>query len=590
MIFSIIILLLVGVIAFFHYTQGFFSAAISALLAAISAALALSYEEVIVNNWLAGKFADEANAIVLLVSFAVIYCVLRFIFDAVIPGNVRLPVLMDKIGAGVMGLIAGFFAAGIVAIAAQMLPFGPTIAGYERFPTNDTRSVVLQTPGFGQARDVDIHDELKNDTFDPDSQKKMILPVDDWVVGFVSYLSQPSGALAGAQPVTAIHPDWLNELFADRLGIEVGGKHVAYNAGKMQQVQVAGVYAPESLPQVSGESTDIRQTQPAASVKSSSGQLLLVVRTMFNRDATDEDNLLRFSTATCRLVANGKVYYAIGTVADGNTLVASKLDDPLFIEIAGGDKGADLAFLVPPSDVLAPTTKGQPPHLAEGVLLQVKRLGWVDLANKPVSPSMPASTDVALLRKPDVQKKIHPPEEEVAAPLSYQDIQTSDKIFTEINVGTPDADVKDQQLNSGVVSLHGSKFTKLDINPTDTIQKMRQGGYPISELAAANGKVIIQISARPSGDNPWAWADTLGEFTLVDTDGHKYKPSGALAKLKAPTGQDKLAAEYNVATPVTSMSPVEGRPTDVWVIYQVPAGTHAKQWDYQGKLAHAINQ
>ncbi|HEY1686493.1 MAG TPA: CvpA family protein [Tepidisphaeraceae bacterium] len=584
MIFSVIVIVLIGIIAFFHYTQGFFSSAISLLLAIVSAGVAISYEEPVVNNFLGGKFADEANGMMLIVIFAVSYCILRFIFDAAIPGNVRLPVLIDKIGAGVMGLFAGIIGAGIFAIAAQMLPFGPNIAGYGRFETSEDQQVQLSSQ-FGQAQDMYIHDALKNDKFDPDNQKKMIIPADDWVVGFISYLSQPAGALAGDRPVSSIHPDWINELFADRLGIEPGGKHVAVNSGKIPQITVTGVYSPASLPEVGGESPDIRKDQPTGVVKSSAAQTLLVVRTLVDHNATDDDNLFRFSMATCRLITpNGKIYYGVGTVADSSTLVASRLDDFLFTE----GKGADIAFLVSPSDVFTPAKQGQSPRVADGVLLQVKRLGWVNLGGKEVARSMPASGDVALLRKPDVLRAIHPPEQEVSAPLVYQDLKNSADLFTQINVGTPDADVKDQQFSSGTVSLRDHKFSKLDINSTDTIQRMRQGGYPVNTFATPTGKSVVQISAQPAGDNPWQWADALGEFTLVDTNGNKYKPNGAIAKLKEPNGQDKMAAIYDADNAVNSLAKQDGRPTDVWIIYDVPAGTQFKQWDYQDKLAHKI--
>ncbi|HWB53365.1 MAG TPA: CvpA family protein [Tepidisphaeraceae bacterium] len=585
MIFSILILVLVGIIAFFHYTQGLFSAAISALLAIVSAAIALSYEEVIVNTWLQGKFADEANAIVLVVTFAVVYCVLRFIFDAAVPGNVRLPVLADKVGAGVFGVIAGIVTAGIIAIAAQMLPFGPVIAGYGRFETVASRHVIL-SEGMRQAQDMEIHDELKNG-FDTDSQRKLILPVDDWVMNFVSYLSEPSGALAGERTVTSIHPDWLNELFADRLGVEVGGKRVAMNVGKNQQVKVTGVYAPASLPEIGGESKDIREQQPSGEVKSNSSQMLLVVRIMFDRDATDDDNLVRFSMANCRLIVDGKAYYGIGTVANGQTLLASNLDDPLFIPIKGADHGADVAFLVPPSDVLASNNKpAGPMKLSDNVLLQVKRLAWVDLSGKKVSSDISASPDVSLLRTPDVEKLIKPAQVGISAPLDYQKTEYNAIMFTSINVGTPDANVNDQQLTSGTISLHDKKFSKLDINPTETIQRLKQGGYPVNEFYAATGKSIIQVYCQPSGDNAWKWADVLDQFTLVDSDGHRHKPSGAVAKLIEANGQEKMVAEYNAESPITSFSSEQGTPTDIWLIYQVPAGTQAKQWDFKGKLVH----
>src|SRR3954470_22213085 len=104
MLFSLFVIVFVGIIAYWHYLQGFFSAAISAILAIIAALVALGYQEEVVNL-LGGKFSDQAHAMVLVALFAVTYLVLRVIFDKAIPGNVRFPVLLDRIGAPIMGII-----------------------------------------------------------------------------------------------------------------------------------------------------------------------------------------------------------------------------------------------------------------------------------------------------------------------------------------------------------------------------------------------------------------------------------------------------------------------------------------------------
>src|SRR3954468_15169402 len=115
MIFSIIIILVIGVIAFFHYVQGFFGAAISAVIAVIAAVMAVSLHEPLVMLLLRGKVADSANALMLIATFALIYVIGRTIFDAAVPGNVRFPAIVDKIGGAIMGIFAGIFTAGIIA-------------------------------------------------------------------------------------------------------------------------------------------------------------------------------------------------------------------------------------------------------------------------------------------------------------------------------------------------------------------------------------------------------------------------------------------------------------------------------------------
>src|SRR5438045_2823960 len=122
MILSIVVIIFVIGIGFFHYIQGFFSAAISAILAIVSAALALSLQETITEGPLAGVAPEWMPSLILLGLFAIIYVLLRTIFDKLIPGNVRMPPLLENIGGAVMGLVAGIFAVGICVIALQHMP------------------------------------------------------------------------------------------------------------------------------------------------------------------------------------------------------------------------------------------------------------------------------------------------------------------------------------------------------------------------------------------------------------------------------------------------------------------------------------
>src|SRR5262245_47949598 len=113
--FVILMGLVVIAIGFVHYTQGFFSSAISAILAVFSAVLAVSYHEMVVESLLGGAMADSAHGAVVLIMFATIYLALRLIFDRLIPGGLAMPPIANKIGGAAMGLVAGVFAAGVCA-------------------------------------------------------------------------------------------------------------------------------------------------------------------------------------------------------------------------------------------------------------------------------------------------------------------------------------------------------------------------------------------------------------------------------------------------------------------------------------------
>src|SRR5438552_8794409 len=116
MIFGIIVLAIIGIVGFFHYVQGFFSATLSAVITVIAAVLAVSYHEQVVEAVLGGKAANIAHGMTLAVMLEVNYLILRVLFDKMVPGTVRVPVILDKVGGAGMGVGAGVFAAGIVTL------------------------------------------------------------------------------------------------------------------------------------------------------------------------------------------------------------------------------------------------------------------------------------------------------------------------------------------------------------------------------------------------------------------------------------------------------------------------------------------
>ncbi|MGH7213416.1 MAG: CvpA family protein [Tepidisphaeraceae bacterium] len=411
MIFTIIILALVGAVAFFHYVQGFFSAAISALLVVLAAMMAVSYHEPLTNVLLAGKMADQGLAISLTAIFASVYIVLRLVFDKLIPGNVRLPVIADKVGAAVMGLVAGVYAVGVVAIAAQTLPFGPSIAGYSRYPLADRREVVMPAlPGRDQRRDGFIEDELDVLSLTDTAPRKLVIPVDDIVLGTAAMLSSDIGSMAGARPLASIHPDYLQELFGARIGIQVGANRTALNQeGRTEQVTVEGAFRLDSAGQADQEPEWIRQggtrQELASTLRPGGNQVILVVRTVFHKGAEDTaDRLFRFSSASARLVAAGKNYFPIGTF-DGGRVWATKPDDFLFVDLSKEDRGADLVYLIEYGDAVIPDDTGDKELIAPGVFLEVKRMGRVDLSGMLVEKRAIPGDNVGVLRKPDAKPK-----------------------------------------------------------------------------------------------------------------------------------------------------------------------------------------
>ena len=378
MILSVVVILLVLGIAYFHLVEGFFTATISAIAAVLAGVLAVAYDEPVVHLLFRGTAGDSINAIVLCMLFIIGYIVIRTGIDKLIPGNVRTPATVDKAGGALMGLVAGTFAMGILVIAAEMLPFGPTLSflGYSRFPLMERHAVVVPGAGNSRSEDAFVNDQMVDSTLDPEKEKNHLLyPVDDLVMNTVYHLSD-GGSLAGAQPLASVHPDWLGELYGQRIGIQTDTRHVALVTPASDPVSVSGVYTAASFPAYDGYGK-VDKRQAAGSqirpegyrnpfgdqVRAGGGLIPLVVRVKLRSNATDDpDHLFRFSLGSVRLVLRhpdgqgsfgpGKDYYPIGTLEDGKTVIVNRADDFLFANLGNGDGGFDAVFMVDKSAVV----------------------------------------------------------------------------------------------------------------------------------------------------------------------------------------------------------------------------------------------
>ncbi|MGB7159331.1 MAG: CvpA family protein [Tepidisphaeraceae bacterium] len=597
MIFSILILLLVGVIAFFHYTQGFWSATLSAIATIIAAVLAVSYHESVVDVLLKGKMADQANAFALVALFAIIYLILRIIIDKAIPGNLRMPVILDKVGAGVMGLVAGIFATGVVAIAAQSMPFDPLIAGYARRDMSEERQEGVSVTGKAQLQEVPVPPVIDSVSFD-EGKADMFLPVDDWLVGTVAHLSD-GGSLSGKRAMKTIHPNYLDELFAQRGGIEAGASRVATNAAK-KQVSIDGVFTvPAFAAQADGDLTSSRPDGKPVKYpdQPKDDEMFLIARISFGDGTADKDNLVRFSPGSIRLVAESedegwRNYYPIGTVEDASTLFANRIDDYLFTREGAA---VDVAFLVKKADVV---TGKDEPKFKDGVFIEVKRLARQPLTGgiKPLT----ADKRVAYVRKPAISKAAPAGAGGAAggagaakgnAPFVIGAAEVSPRMFSAIDSGANDADINNATVASGTVSVQGRKLSKFTINGTEALARMAKSPYALDELFAPAGSAIVQVKGTPppSGGTGWEWYESAGDFALKDAPGKSYKANGAFAKVRRGT-QDVMAAVYDAAAPIAGPVKDEGRPIEGWLAFVVPSGTQLKELTYKGQSIKAVSE
>lgn len=141
MLLSLIFLLLLLSIAYFQATQGLFSALIMAVLTVCCAAVAFGFHEWVAVNVVAAYWKpDFAHAVALGSLFGVPLVILRLAFDRLLRRDCLLPLSIDRVGAGVCGLISGFVMTGMMALSVQSLPFGESILGFSRFDADATAS------------------------------------------------------------------------------------------------------------------------------------------------------------------------------------------------------------------------------------------------------------------------------------------------------------------------------------------------------------------------------------------------------------------------------------------------------------------
>jgi len=391
-------------------------------------------------------------------------------------------------------------------------------------------------------------------------------------------------------------------LFAQRLGVQVGARRTALNLpGGKAQVSLGnpGVFEfnhDVTKNQVDAELPNLHQRSVTLKPPAPPENFPLVVRVMFNHDAADADGLVRVSPAAVRLVANGVNCWPVGTVERGQTVYAHKMDDFLLIDVKSKDHGADFLFFVDPTNVLAGNPKEKDRKVQDGVFLEVKRLSQIDLGGKTVAPTVTRSADVEVMRKAGVKEKDKKTGAAEAnpslAPFTVSDVKISDKLFSNVNVGTPDANAPNVQMKSGTATLKDKKFSKLRIEPVESIRIMSQGSFGIGSFYVPDKHRMVQVSGQPpaEGGEGWAWADNIQKFSLTAGSGEIYRPAGAWAKVKQQ-GADRMAASYDSSGASVDVphSGGEGRPTDVWIAFIVPEGMQLKQLMYDNKPIRDVN-
>jgi hypothetical protein len=135
-ILSIVLLGLILGVAVAQAKQGFFCAIILTALSLICCAAAVGTHDYVAVKLVAPYLQpDFAHPVALGLLFGVPLLLLRLAFDQLIRRSCLLPSFVDRIGAGVCGILTALVVVGMLAVCLQMIPFGPAgFMGFSRVP------------------------------------------------------------------------------------------------------------------------------------------------------------------------------------------------------------------------------------------------------------------------------------------------------------------------------------------------------------------------------------------------------------------------------------------------------------------------
>lgn len=288
MLISLVFVVLIFAIAYFQASQGWYSAMIMAVLTVSCAATAFGTYEWVATHFVAPYWKPGfAHSIALAAVFGVPLVVLRLVFDRALRRTCLLPLLMDRIGGGLCGLVTAMIMVGVLATATEMIPFqNGSILGFSRIPVGEAAAAPA-------------------DAGEPSAyQADLWLAPDRFAAGVATMLS--AGVFSGDEKLYHDHPDLILEIgWNNAVPAEVS------RYAPPGSVSVAGT---ELIPTVFRlvPGSDPKNTPPTyepieprkADANAPAGYEFRMVRVKLDNKARDEHKSFLFTLRQFRIVGN----------------------------------------------------------------------------------------------------------------------------------------------------------------------------------------------------------------------------------------------------------------------------------------------
>lgn len=315
--FSLFGAVLVLAVTFFQGLQGLFSSVIMCVLTILCAGLAFGTYENVYYGFLFERMPNHGEAVALVAIFSISLLLLRTAADNVLKGNMVLPVLVDRIGGGALGLVSALIIVGMIQIGFQMLPFDESFLGFNRFsPVSATTQ-----------KDI-TEEELKNTA--PSAiawpRSNLLFNPDGFTVKIVSLLSD--GALRGANRFSDVYPDFTGQMQNARNGTQRESNRVAMISTGIEASDPVYYLVPPGkmirpIVPPPGTSREDAKASNSPSDPPPGGYEWRAYRMALRRAALDSDGQVRFRGPQVRIVGEYR-----GTIVEYGLKAVQRESDP----------------------------------------------------------------------------------------------------------------------------------------------------------------------------------------------------------------------------------------------------------------------
>ena len=276
---SLFLLAFLGAIAYFQVIQGLTSAAIMLVATIFSVALSFGTYEYVAESFLMGIKPEFAYPVALMLTFLVPLAIFRFALDALIPRSNQLLHILDRVVGAVFGFITAMLVTGMVAIFIQMVPWGGSFLGFQRFNPEE-----------------------------PGKQNELWLKPDRFAASVGATLSY--GVFSGSSAFAEDHPDFVSELGLIN-GTALGVSNVI-GEGTVRLVEAGSI---PYLYEMHAEGSGRNRTEEAEPCSPESGNIFAKVILQVNGATADTDDKSRFLVSSVRIVGdrngNPEMYSAV---------------------------------------------------------------------------------------------------------------------------------------------------------------------------------------------------------------------------------------------------------------------------------------